>query len=235
MSLCWILIDGFSLFLIIWLSSFSVLVPTQTVPCSAATLYLHKLLRVRLPVQGQRSPVFAFLFFCCFFMSCICARTCFMVNKRAPKSLSRWSDRRSQRWDGTLEDGSWHIGQLFSIWGPPTHIHIRFKTWDVYCPWQHFSPLWEWANNNPSVWDKPGWVFSETRRFIARWRIQYLQLIQVWLRGGFWRSLPSRTPLAALFFPSPTNENNGYECFLLHFDCHINCFYCCHYALTSHC
>lgn len=80
MSLCWILIDAFSLFRIIWLSSFSV-------PCT--TLYLHQLRRVAAcpPASAGTASLcllgFVFLFFLRFFMSCICARTCFMVNKQA--------------------------------------------------------------------------------------------------------------------------------------------------------
>lgn len=92
--------------------------------------------------------------------------------------------------------------QLFSIWGPPPHIHIRFKRRDVYCLWQRFTPLPEWADNDPSVWDKPSWVFSETPRFIARWRIQYLRLIQVWLPGGFCGSVSPSAANARCYFLS---------------------------------
>lgn len=73
-SLGWILIDGFSLFLIIWLSFFFLFVAAQAAP--GDTLYLRKLTLRR----DSKSSVFFFWFF---FMSCICARTCFMVNKRA--------------------------------------------------------------------------------------------------------------------------------------------------------
>lgn len=155
MSLCRILIDGFSLFLIIWLSF--VCCCRGYGPCCGATVYL-------------------WVCVCVSAGACACAfmrtRTCFMVNKQLFSAKVFQLLIRSlvvMQCCGSLEDESQQIGQLCRFGPRLTFRNVSKCT--MFIASDNTHSFREWANIKWSVQDKPKWVFSVTLCFIAYWRI----------------------------------------------------------------
>lgn len=185
MSLCWILIDGFSLFLIIWLSF---------VCCCQG--------------YGSGCGAVVHLWMCRYLCVCacigafVCTRISFMINKQLfstkifqllIKSLVvklRWEFRR---WISVPQP-------TFVDLAPVSHSILLQKARCLLLL-TTVTPSENGPTSNEESKINPMSVLCDLVLYSLSEHLPYLQLIQVWLRGAL-RFFSNITPLTAIVFPS---------------------------------